>query len=267
MNRKKFIALMRKKYSLRAHMALILAATAASGAAASKILLEFGMASPAARYPLAVVIAYGIFFISVKLWLVYIIPSGTSDSSGSGDTVNVLTGLDISSDSAPAPAEAFPGGAGGTFGGSGASGSFETSGSLASHSSGGSSAGDAAGGILDGLDLDDGIGVLVVAIALCGMIAGILGSGIYLLYNAPSLLSDVAFNAFLAASLVRKSREMRDGYWTGSVLKGTWKPFLIILILTVLTGAAISHFLPGATKIQQVIEIIWKWATSDSVSK
>jgi hypothetical protein len=213
------------------------------------------------------VIAYGIFFISVKLWLVYIIPSGTSDSTGSVDSVNILTGLDISSDGAPAPVEAFPGGAGGTFGGGGSSGSFEAAGIPAAHSSGGSSAGDAAGGILDGLDLDEGVGVLVVAIALCGMIAGILGSGIYLLYNAPSILSDVAFNAFLAASLIRKSREMRDGYWTGSVLKGTWKPFLVIMILTVLTGVAISYFLPGAIKIQQVIEIIWKWATSDSVSK
>ena len=106
-----------------------------------------------------------------------------------------------------------------------------------------------------------------MAIVLCGLIAGVLGSGIYLLYNAPSILSEVAFDAFLAASLVRKSREMRDGNWTGSVLKGTWKPFLVIIILAVLTGGAISYFLPGAIKIQQVIEIIWKWATGTGVSK
>jgi hypothetical protein len=53
-------------------MTLMLGAVAISGVGASKLLLELDVNRMLIRYPIAVCVAYGIFFLSVKAWLWYI---------------------------------------------------------------------------------------------------------------------------------------------------------------------------------------------------
>jgi hypothetical protein len=243
-----FISRLKNNFSLRVHMTLILFATAMAGAVASKLFLMIGIANPAIRYPLTVLFAYFIFFIAVKFWLRIIIGTPLIHSSSSIDPempgdIQMPVNISGSSDS-------FSGG-GGTFSGGGASASFD---SPASGGSDISSAADAASSI--DLDVDEGIGVIIVLLLLAALLAAVLGAGVYLVYNAPAILSEVAFDSFLALSLTRKTREMKDGSWIGSVLKGTWKQFLIILAISAIAGLAIHYFFPGVIKLSQLLKVI-----------
>ena len=73
----------RQKHSLKFHMSAILVATALSGVLASKMFLVFKIENVVVRYPLAVVIAYLVFFLCIKLWLWYVAPARTKDSKWS----------------------------------------------------------------------------------------------------------------------------------------------------------------------------------------
>jgi hypothetical protein len=44
----------------------------------------------------------------------------------------------------------------------------------------------------------------------------------------------------------------------GSVFRATWKPFALILFCSLVAGWAMHHYLPGATRIADVIELIGK---------
>lgn len=48
-----------------------------------------------------------------------------------------------------------------------------------------------------------------------------VGAGVYLLYEAPFILSEAAFEFVLAASLVSGTKRIDSSDWMGSVLKTT----------------------------------------------
>lgn len=73
---------------------------------------------------------------------------------------------------------------------------------------------------------------------LAAVVAAILGSAIYVVSEAPIILSEAAFEGLLAASLVKKARKIDDEDWIGSIFKTTWKPFA-----TTLTVALIAAFI------------------------
>ena len=118
----------KKRHSLRFHMTLILLMTICSGFLATRILLAFHLKNVVLRYPLAVVFAYLVFFISIKLWLKYIAPSPIPQKthSKSSDVLGVLPDIPISGSSGGSSSvgEIFSGGGGG-FGGGGATGGFD----------------------------------------------------------------------------------------------------------------------------------------------
>ena len=60
-----------RKYFVRWHMSLILAATVASGLLIDKALLWLGFDGMGWRYALSVLGAYGFFFLLVRLWIWY----------------------------------------------------------------------------------------------------------------------------------------------------------------------------------------------------
>ena len=66
---------LKRRFSLRLHMFIILLVTTLSGVLCSKILLMFNVTNFAIRYPLAVVLSYLVFFACIKLWLICISPS------------------------------------------------------------------------------------------------------------------------------------------------------------------------------------------------
>ena len=230
----------KRRHALRFHMSLILLAMISSGLLATKFMLVLEMTNVMWRYPLAVVFAYGVFFVSVKVWLLYISP-GAAARKAHDSSVNVgdlLPDMPIYGGGGYNTAPAFEGG-GGEFSGAGASGSFgnvdavladrgtsplldsamDTGGGI------GDAVGDAAGEAVSALGDEGGCLVVVILSVLAAMLAVIVGGGAYLVYEAPFILSEAAFEFILAASLLRGTRRMNSGVWLGSVFKTTSIPF------------------------------------------
>lgn len=243
MNRSRFISNIRKRLPLRLHMTLILMATSLAGVGASKLLLHFGVGNVALRYPLTVALAYLVFLAMVKIWLFLISKAPARrvvDNIGDAFTPDIpLPDLSGSSSSL------FSGG-GGSFDGGGASDGF----------------GDAVGGAAEAVGdvvggADEGGFVLVVVLGLLTVLLfSVLGGAAYLIWEAPAILSEAAFDALLAASLVKSSRRMNEPDWLGSIFKATWKPFSLILTFSLLAGWAMHHYLPKAQKIADVIRMV-----------
>lgn len=82
----------------------------------------------------------------------------------------------------------------------------------------------------------------------------IFGAGVYLVYQAPIILSEVAFDFLLATSLIRSSRKIDSPDWAGSVFRATWIPFLLVLIITVGFALFIDSLFPGATKLSEILK-------------
>lgn len=243
-----------EKFFLRFHMSLILLATALTGVLSTTAMLHMNVDSIMIRYPLAVVFAYLAFFLFVKLWLQYVAaqhPLNALDSVGDLPIDLPFPGGPGSGGSAPTY-----GGGGGGSGGGGASGAFDGPAansqamvvpppSDAGSSSGfSSSVGDAASGIFD----DDGI----ILIALGILLAVTAGAAIYLIYIAPQLLSEAAFDFLLGTSLIRSYRKMNQPDWMGSVFKDTYIPFLIVMAIAFCAAWVIHAYDPGITKISDV---------------
>ncbi|MGE5190252.1 MAG: hypothetical protein ACM3NF_09365 [Gemmatimonadota bacterium] len=256
-----FVRRFRARFFVRFHMALILVGTALAGLLVSKVLLEAGLGSMAVRYPLAVALAYLAFFAFVKIWLRYVAVASPGAGGRAGDAADFVPDVvDLRGAPASAAEKAIRFG-GGRAGGGGAGGAFDavagaTRGAAASlpetaaaeaagdaAAGAGHAAGDAASGLLDA---DEWALPLVLLVAL---VAAVLGAGIYLVWQAPSILPDAAFDAALAASLLRGAKRASAPDWTAGIFRATWKPFLWVVAVTVAFALAAGHYFPHARKI------------------
>jgi hypothetical protein len=259
-----------ERFFVRFHMTLILSGVFASGIVTSKLLLELGVRSMLSRYLIAVVVSYALFFMFVRIWLWYVTEIPTrepSQSRSSPDNGDLLEFGDLPIDlvvkhGSASVGSGAPFGGGGDFGGGGATdmwGSNEVpapsaqsvpAGSGFRISSATSNSGGSRGGS-GGWDIDLG-DEAVVLVALGLLVFAILGGGAYLIYMAPEILAEAAFQAVLAAGLVKASRRIDEPGWMGSVLRSTWIPFAIVLTMTVALGWAAQHYYPEATKLADI---------------
>lgn len=250
----KFFRNFQKRFFLRFHMSLILGATTATGLLSTKGLLSLGVDNVVIRYPLTVLIAYLAFFLFIKIWLWYV----TTENAGS-QTVNNLDAVDVIPDAGipfgGGGGESVPyAGGGGHFGGGGASGGYEDSSllnkpvaALKADSGGGSSSGS-------GIDLDiDGDGIMPLVI-LGVILAAVFGVGLYLVVQAPIILSDVAFEFMLAAGLVRPMKRLDDPDWMGTVLRTTWIPFALVFGVTTIAAWQLHKHYPDAVRLLDLIK-------------
>jgi len=250
MKKDKFVHFIKVRFFLRFHMALILIATGLSGLAASKVLLMFEMDNIVIRYPLAVLLSYGMFFLFIKLWLVYL---RSSALDGAGKAVDIAGDIlpdapNVVGNAAARGGELFTGSGGGS-GGGGASGLFSASTADASPTEGaGSAALDAVGDIASGGSDNFGLALVVFG----AILLAIFGAGIYLVYDAPHILSEAAFQCVLAGSLLRSARKMVAPDWIGGVFRATWVPLAAVLIITWIGAAIIHAHYPGLTKISDI---------------
>ncbi len=242
----------KRGYFVRFHMSLILLGTMTSGILASKLLLLAGFHSMAWRYPVAVLLSYGVFLGLVRVWIGYV-RSGASLGDGTGSLVDLG---EAAIDGAGNKLPSFRGG-GGRSGGGGASDHWTSGNAPAAHfvaptgSSGGSSS-SSGGGIGDfSLGDVDGEGWILIVLFIV-LIVAILGCGFYLIYIAPDVLSEAAFQLVLASSLRKVSREMDAAAWMGSVLKRTWFPMILVFGLTTAFGYYATQFCPQAGKLAEV---------------
>lgn len=240
---------LRSRFFLRFHMSLILGSTFLAGLVATKILLELNVNRLWLRYAIAVGFAYLLFLGLIRLWLWYVgISARRERDEGSLDVPADLVEAvcDIAQFSAPEPAMQT---GGGDFGGAGASASYDTpavsSANLASASRG--SGGSTKGGF--SIDADEAI----VVVLLAALVLSLFVAGGYLIYAAPSILSEAAFEAVLAAALVRRARKVDSPGWIGSVFKATALPFFVILALSMILGWYAQHSCPTAIKIRDAL--------------
>ena len=254
--RQSFLRKVKDRFFLRFHMVLILGATILCGVLFSKLLLLAHVRNIVIRFPLAVMLSYIAFFIFVKLWLYYISSSEAARQETAGNVLSNLPDLsNISASTSNAPV--FSGG-GGTSGGGGVSSAFTgpvqasdqvlSTASASSESSSGIA--DAAGSAISGIfDSDDGMALVAIIVLL----AAIVGSSLYLVYDAPHILADAAFNFLLASGLIKRYKTMTEPEWVGSVFKATWLPFFAVLLIS--TGVAwfLHSRYPQLTKLSELL--------------
>lgn len=235
-------------------MILMLTALGASGVLISKALLEMGLRSMFARYLIAVVLSYALFFLFIKLWLIYISPPRPKPRFRSRDFVNAIDignfSVDAARESTVVGDQVF--GGVGDFAGGGATdlwGGDAAPAIISTRSTGGRSGGGGGLGSLD-FDLDEGVVLIVLAL----LVLSIFGAGAYLVYAAPEILSEAAFQALLAAGLIKASKKMDGSGWMGSVLKATWIPFVIVLAMTGIFGMVAQTYYPHAARLADIFK-------------
>ncbi len=225
-----------RKFFIRFHMSIILLSTVLVGLISTKLLLAGNIDDVRMRYPLVVLISYLTFLLFIRIWLYYI-QSRDKIIENTFDILDIplnSTGYDSSiSDIEP--------GCGG-YGGAGASGSFDIPGEEIIEES--------ASSIIDSADfLDEGATILVPLILVLSLI---FGAGIFLIYEAPVILSEVAFEFLLAGILLKKTKEIDRPDWVGSTIRKTWLPFAATMIIAI-TFAFVFHSLyPGISAISEI---------------
>jgi hypothetical protein len=249
-----------ERYLVRFHMTLLLVGVSVSGLLASKILLEFGLRSMLVRYLIAVCVAYAVFFFLIRIWLWYVGASSKDDPPH--PDLDIVDAIDLGQISVDAvqgssgigevPSVGLSG-TGGDFGGGGATdmwgnastASESVQSSLKPSGSGGSSRSSG------GWDFDLGDeGIVLVVLGLLLLV--IFGAGAYLVYAAPEILTEAAFQALLAAGLIKASRKMTRRGWIGSVLRATCVPFLVVLFMTGIFGWVAQTHYPHASCLADI---------------
>jgi hypothetical protein len=275
--KKRLAARLRRSYFIRFHMSLIFLATILSGMLFSKALLLLGVKSMSIRYGIAVTASYLGFFMFVKLWLLYV-AAGTN-SPGAGGSRADRSPLDVGSlpdvTGAGDGIQATLPGSGGASGGGGAGGSFvEDGGAGGSFVETGASAGippaDSGGGsgVLDGvgavgdvLDVGDDALALVAILLLILLALSVVLGGVYLVWCAPTILTETAFHVLMVGSFAGKVRRVEEGGWEVHVLKATWWIFVLVLLASIAFGIVAHMFDPAAVTAREVVrkalEVWW----------
>jgi hypothetical protein len=253
----------RRSYFVRFHMVLILSATVISGVICSKLLSLLGVTRMPIRYGIAIILSYLLFFLFVKLWLLYIgvgrFARSKKDKSGGSSWGDLIPSFRNSSSSSGAPR--FSGFGGGASGGGGAGEAFAESNPGVAVPVGVGSNPVAAGGshggggsLLDGLSGfgDEGFLKFLAIVLLIALVFSVIIVGGYLIWSAPIILSDAAFHVLLVAGLSRKVRRVKEGNWEMSIFKATWWGFLLILLAAIAFGIVAQLYNPAAVTIRDL---------------
>jgi hypothetical protein len=80
----------------------------------------------------------------------------------------------------------------------------------------------------------------------------VFGAGLYMIYSAPYILSEAAFEFILSAGLIKSMRKIDDAEWQGSILRTTWMPFVVVLLLAVVAAVVIHSQYPEAHKLWEI---------------
>lgn len=255
----------RRSYFVRFHMIIILSATVISGVICSKLLSLLGVSRMPVRYGIAIILSYLLFFLFVKLWLLYIgvgrlarmkKGKGRGDS-GWGDLIPSYR----SSGSSSGTPRLFAGFRGGASGGGGSGGAFADSNPIVAvpvrvgTDPGVAGGGKGVGGsLLDGLSGvgDEGFLKLLAILLLVALVFSVVIVGGYLIWCAPIILSDAAFHVLLVTGLSRKVRRVKEGNWEMSILGATWWGFLLILLLAIAFGIVAQLYNPSAVTVRDL---------------
>lgn len=234
----------------RLQMTLMVMGTALAGMLASWTLMQLGVIHMGWRYGCSVPCAYVAFLGLLRIWLHF-----------EGRRIQVDLGLEDAVDLVDAGSDlevpSFRGG-GGSGGGGGASGSWVQSSPqapmllpqpvqaqpMASSGSGGSGSG---GGSFDfSLDGDE---VVVVVLVVAALAAALLAA-FWIIYQAPTILADVALNGALSTGLYKRLKKVEEGEnWAYCAFKRTVLPFAVVGVLFAVAGHYLQAYAPEARSV------------------
>jgi hypothetical protein len=251
--------------SPRLLVSFLLALTGASGFLVSAALLHLGVTMMVVRYPLAVLSAYCVFLLLLRLWLALRqrTESDGNLSDGTGDAFTHLIDAAVSGGgrdgATSAAASAFGGGA--DFGGAGAGGSWSggaVSG-MAADMPGGAGAGSMSGGSssasmdwmpdlgLD-VDLDLGEGCFWIIIPIAAIV-GVVVAMFYVVYIAPLFLAEILVDALLLAGLYKRLKGVEPRHWLRSAVRRTLLPAVLATALFIAAGYLMGLVAPEARSL------------------
>lgn len=255
----------------RAQMTLILLATGCAGFLVSFALLRAGLTLMWLRYPVAILSAYAVFLLLLRLWL-----AAQSRRSDFNDLGIDLTGVDLSGVDLPdvvgrrggAAADLGFGGAG-DFAGGGAGGAVDggTQAAAGLFSSGGGTAGgggSGGGGLLDNLNIDldfddEGCGVVLAVVALAlAILAGLVVS-FYVVWAAPALLAEILVDGLLVAGLYKRVKGVERRHWLRAAVRRTIVPVVLTVVSFTAAGYAMQRAVPEARSVGE----FWRAAFDD----
>jgi hypothetical protein len=252
----------------RLFVSFLLAVTGAAGFFISAVLLRLGVTLMSVRYPLAVILAYCVFLLLLRLWLALRRNTG-SDSDLLLDIGDSLPHLLDPNASAASDAVAATFGGGADFGGAGAGGGWSAGvpgGVAADMSSGGASAAGNLGGGSSAfdyvpdlpdvdLDLDDGCFWIIIPVAA---IVGVVVAMFYVVYIAPVFLAEILVDALLLAGLYKRLKGVEPRHWLRSAVRRTLLPALVATALFIAAGYLMGRVAPEAHSIGEFWQQISK---------
>jgi hypothetical protein len=199
-SRRKFKVWLKERVSFRLHMTFLLTSTVIMGIICNFLLLNFlSLKHPGMRYPLSVALSYCWFLFSVRIYIRNILPPTYQNSQVDLDLSSVDMFLP-DSDQSSFEDRPFSGG------------EFNIDGSL---------------------DLDDGGVVILLGTVI---MAVIFGSGVYLIWHSPEILSECLLQVMLVSGM-RKG--MKRGDWFKHLFKSTIFAFTIVFLLSIGLGLAL----------------------------
>src|SRR5581483_10410976 len=269
---KRLAAALQHRYFLRLHMMAILTATILVGLGITRLLFIVHLDVFALRYAIAVLAAWGSFILFVKLWLAYI-SARSHGGSDWADAINFSGGGSSSSSSSSSSSGSSFGSGGGKFGGAGASGGWSEEGapsraaivplppqqqpvSSTSSASSASSHHSGGGSKSSGGSSSDDLGELILVVLIIALVVATVLSFAWMVWAAPGILGETAFNAVLAGALGHHAHTASNGNWVGSVLKKTAIPFVLIFGMAIAVGAWAQHICPQAHRLADAMNCV-----------
>lgn len=224
----------------RLQMALIVALTGAAGFLAAHLLRLAGVDAMLLRYPMAVLLAYGVFLLLMWIWIRW-------------RWDNVLDGLspDVGGGGLSPPGSALEppwSGVGGRSGGGGASASWSESAPQSEV--------EVSEVPLAGLVEDEAGLPLLALLGIVALVAAVLLASVWVVWSAPVLMAELLVDAAIAGGLYRRMQGMQEqGWWRVCVTHTIW-PLLGLLLFFVVLGWLAQELAPGATHLLQVIQAL-----------
>jgi len=225
--RRKFKTAVKDRFLVRFHMALILTGVTLVGMLANKVLYRLGVVAMEARYPLAVLAAYGAFFVGVWMWIAYVrstAPRAILEPALAAPAVAAALAIDP--------------GRPRRQGGSGLeSVDLEDVADAADVAGEGvGSIGDAAG------SADEGLAWVLILLLVAALV---IAAG-WLVWQAPAILSEAAFSATLAGALRKAAREENGPHWAWHVFKKSIVAFAVVALVAGGVGFGLRLVCPQA---------------------
>lgn len=242
-NQNKLKQWLKKKISFRFHMSIIMLSTVTLGLLTNFLMMKLEITHPGIRYPLAVLFSYLWFLFFIRIYIRNILM--TSSESSLPDLLDLPLNLQGGSN-VPSPLSSSWSGNGGQFSGGGASGSWGMSDSSSQAAT--SLLKDSAGDSLSELVSDEGGVVILIVGAI--LFAVVFGSGAYLIWHSPEILSECLVQVILVSGMRKRMKSFSESEWASHIFKKTIFPFIAVFILSLILGFLLREICPGANNIQ-----------------